>query len=80
MANTYFYMRISTREESDKQSFKRQDKALNKYAQDNKLKYNNRTVFRDDISGSTFDRADWKALEDILKEGKTSIGGNEHDL
>lgn len=73
MANTYFYMRISTREESDKQSFKRQDKALNKYAQDNKLKYDNRTVFRDDISGSTFDRADWKALEDILKEGDTIV-------
>lgn len=73
MANTYFYMRISTREESDKQSFKRQDKALNKYAQDNKLKYDNRTVFRDDISGSTFNRADWNALEDILREGDTIV-------
>ena len=59
---TYFYMRISTKESNDKQSFQRQDKALNKYATDNGLDYNNRTVYQDDISGSTFDRDDWKAL------------------
>ena len=63
MNNTYFYMRISTKETTDKQSFQRQTKALEKYAIDNNLDYNNRTVYRDDISGSTFDRADWKALE-----------------
>ena len=73
MANTYFYMRISTKEESDKQSFQRQNKALEKYAEINNLKYNSRTVFKDDISGATFNRDDWKALESILKEGDTII-------
>lgn len=73
MKNTYFYMRISTKEVSDKQSFQRQNKALEKYAQINNLKYNSRTVFKDDISGATFNRDDWKALESILKEGDTII-------
>lgn len=73
MNNTYFYMRISTKESSDKQSFQRQNKALEKYAEINNLKYNSRTVFKDDISGATFNRDDWKALESILKEGDTII-------
>ena len=46
MNNTYFYMRISTKETTDKQSFQRQTKALEKYAIDNNLDYNNRTVYR----------------------------------
>ena len=73
MSSTYFYMRISTKEESDKQSFKRQDKALEKYAKDNNLDYNNRTVYKDDTSGATFERDDWKALEKILQNGDTII-------
>ena len=73
MANTYFYMRISTKESTDKQSFQRQDKALQKYAEDNKLDYNNRTVYKDDKSGKSFDRDDWKALESILHEGDTIV-------
>lgn len=73
MHNTYFYMRISSKESSDKQSFQRQSKALEKYAQENKLKYNSRTVFKDDTSGSTFDREDWKALESYLKPGDRII-------
>ena len=70
---TYFYMIISTKESNDKQSFQRQDKALNKYATDNGLDYNNRTVYQDDISGSTFDRDDWKALEGILQANDTIV-------
>lgn len=70
---TYFYMRISTKESSDKQSFQRQDKALEKYAKDNGLTFNNRTIYKDDISGSTFDRVDWKSLEEILRKGDTII-------
>lgn len=73
MANTYFYMRISTKESSDKQSFQRQDKALAKYASDNGLKYNTRTVFKDDVSGATFEREDWKALESILQPNDTIV-------
>lgn len=71
--NTYFYMRISTKEETDKQSFQRQDKALKKYAADHKIAYNNRTVFKDDVSGVTFNRPDWEALEKILQEGDTIV-------
>lgn len=73
MANTYFYMRISTKESSDKQSFARQQKALETYAKDNELKFNDRTVFRDDVTGATFNRDDWKALESILKPGDTIV-------
>lgn len=73
MSNTYFYMRISTKESSDKQSFQRQNKALEKYAIDNNLDYNNRTVFKDDISGATFERDDWKALEGYLKPNDSII-------
>lgn len=72
MAN-YFYMRISTKESSDKQSFQRQYKALEKYASENNLVFNNRTIYKDDISGSTFDRDDWKALEQILQPGDTIV-------
>lgn len=73
MSNTYFYMRISTKESSDKQSFQRQSKALEKYAKNNKLDYNNRTVFKDDVTGTTFNRPDWKALESYLKPGDTIV-------
>ena len=73
MANTYFYMRISTEEKNDKQSFKRQHKALETYANNNNLKFNSRTIFKDDISGSTFEREDWKALESILRDGDTIV-------
>ena len=70
---TYFYQRISTKESADKQSFQRQDKSLKAYAKNNNLLYNTRTVFSDDITGATFERPDWKALEGILKEGDTII-------
>lgn len=73
MANTYFYLRISTKESSDKQSFQRQYKALEKYASENDLRFNERTIFKDDISGATFDRPDWKELEENLREGDTVV-------
>lgn len=70
---TYFYMRISTKESTDKQSFQRQSKALKTYAKNNNLEYNNRTVYKDDITGAIFDRPDWKALESVLQEGDTIV-------
>lgn len=73
MSNTYFYLRISTKENQDKQSFARQEKSLKAYAENNKLEYNNRTVYKDDITGSTFEREDWKSLENILQSGDTII-------
>ena len=72
MAN-YFYMRISTKETSDKQSFQRQYKALEKYASENNLRFNERTIFKDDVSGATFERQDWKELEENLNKGDTIV-------
>ena len=70
---TYYYMRISTKEASDKQSYTRQDKALKRYAEENKLTYNERYVYKDDTTGSTFNRVQWKELESNLKEGHTIV-------
>lgn len=73
MCNTYFYMRISTKESNDKQSFNRQEKSLKAYAEANNIKYSDRYIYKDDISGSTFNRAEWKELEGNLKPGDTVI-------
>lgn len=73
MAKTYFYMRISTKESADKQSFQRQQKALETYAKNNDLKFDNRSIYKDDVTGSTFDREDWKALEDVVQQGDTIV-------
>ena len=37
MGNYYSYMRISTKENNDKQSFNRQEKSLKTYAKDNNI-------------------------------------------
>lgn len=71
MSNTYSYMRISTKENTDKQSFNRQAKSLKAYAEANKVEY--LLEFKDDKSGSTFDRQGWKKLESILHEGDTIV-------
>lgn len=63
----YFYQRISTKESSDKQSFQRQDKSLERYAKTNELTYSERYVYKDDVSGSTFNRPQWLELEGNLK-------------
>jgi len=70
---TYFYQRISTKESSDKQSFKRQDKSLERYAKEKKLSYNERYIYKDDMSGSTFNRPQWLELEGNLKKGDTIV-------
>lgn len=71
--STYFYLRISTKETNDKQSYARQEKSLKTYAEKNNLKYDKRTVYQDDISGTTFNREEWKSLEEILKENDTIV-------
>ena len=73
---TYFYMRISTKESTDKQSYDRQRKALETYAKNNNLKFDNRTVYKDDVTGATFNRPDWLALSGTGKEenGKINNG------
>lgn len=65
----YAYMRISTKEEREKQTYKRQEKALNQYAQENGIIY--RHIFYEDKSAKNFDdREEWKKLEDIVLELK----------
>lgn len=72
MANTYAYMRISTREDREKQRFTRQENALNKYAVDNEIEYV--FLFREDISGKSFEnRAEWKRLEKIVQPNDTIV-------
>lgn len=73
MANTYFYMRISTKESNDKQSFNRQYKSLETYAKDNNIKFSDRYIYKDDITGATFDRVEWLELESNLKPGDTIV-------
>lgn len=73
MANTYFYMRISTKESNDKQSFQRQYKSLEAYSKENDLKFTDRYIYKDDITGATFDRTEWQELESNLKEHDTII-------
>lgn len=72
MANYYGYMRISTKEERAKQKYNRQEKALARYAEDNKFEYV--FQFKEDISGKSFEnRAEWKRLEKIVQPGDTVI-------
>lgn len=70
---TYFYQRISTKESSDKQSFQRQDKSLRFYAKSKGIEYDERDVYKDDMTGSTFERPEWLKLEARLNPNDTII-------
>lgn len=71
MSNYYGYMRISTKESTDKQSFNRQEKSLQAYATNNNIEYLRQ--FKDDTTGSTFNRPEWTRLERFLREGDTIV-------
>ena len=73
MSNVYFYMRISTKENTDKQSYNRQYKSLCAYAKDNNLRFSDRYIYRDDTTGATFNRTEWIELESNLKSGDTIV-------
>lgn len=73
MSNIYYYMRISTKESTDKQSFGRQLKAIKSYCSKNKIEYDDRNLYQDDVSGSTFRRKDWEKLEGRLRDGDTIV-------
>ena len=51
----YFYMRISTQEDHGIQKFSRQESALHKYAEDNKLQFDDHNIYRKDRSGKNFE-------------------------
>ena len=71
MGNYYGYMRISTKEKQDKQSFNRQKKGLERYSKEKKIDYV--LTLKDDYTGKTFNRPEWKRLEKIIQKGDTIV-------
>lgn len=73
MENNYFaYMRISTKEERQKQKFIRQEVALHRYSQEHDFEYIDK--FSEDVSGKSFEnRKEWKKLERLVHEGDTIV-------
>lgn len=71
MGNYYSYMRISTKEERNKQSYARQEKSLKAYADTMGIEY--LIEFKDDVSGATFKRKNWQKLEKLLQSGDTVV-------
>lgn len=72
MCNIYSYMRISTKEDRQKQSYNRQEAALEKYAKDNGIEY--LLEFKEDESGKNFtNRKQWNKLEQLLQKGDTIV-------
>lgn len=72
MANTYAYMRISTREERAKQKYNRQEKSLERYAKEHNIEYV--FQFKEDVSGKSFqNRAEWQRLEKIVQSQDTIV-------
>lgn len=72
MANTYGYMRISTKEERGKQKFTRQEGALARYQKETREEI--LMVFSEDKSGKTFKgRKEWAKVEKIVQPGDTIV-------
>lgn len=71
MSNVYSYMRISTKESTDKQSFNRQEKSLKSYASNNNIEY--LLNFKDDCSAKSFNRPEWIKLEKLLQDDDTVV-------
>ena len=71
---TYFYMRISTKEERGKQKFDRQETALKKYADSNDLQFDEHNIYKEDRLGKNFtDRKEWQKLEKNLHTGDAIV-------
>jgi len=71
MGKYYSYMRISTAEERGLQKFSRQESALKKYEKENSITF--WKEFRDDASGKSFNREEWKILESGVDAGDTIV-------
>lgn len=73
MENNFFgYMRISTKEERQKQKFIRQESSLLKFSKDNNFEYIQ--MFSEDVSGKSFEnRKQWRKLERLIYEGDTIV-------
>lgn len=65
-------MRISTKEERQKQSYVRQEVALFNYAQEHNFEYVQ--LLQEDVSGKSFNnRKEWKRIEQLAHEGDTIV-------
>lgn len=70
MLEVYFsYSRISTDE--DHQKFNRQENALKKYANEHNIKYFRE--FKDECTGGTFERPEFKEMDAHLQKGDTVV-------
>lgn len=73
MGKVVAYMRISTKEERGKQKFTRQEQAIARWCKENKQTIIDRRIYRDDASGKSFDRPEWKQLEADIQSGDTIV-------
>ena len=72
MNNYFAYMRISTAVERQKQKFTRQEAALKKFAEQNKIEFI--YTAREDASGKNFtDRKEWNKIEKLVQDGDTIV-------
>lgn len=72
MGNYFSYQRISTKEERSLQKFNRQESALKRYAEENKIEFV--AEFREDVSGKSFsNRKEWNRLEKLVQAGDTIV-------
>lgn len=66
------YMRISTKDERQKQKYNKQEKALAQYAKENGIVF--AVEYKEDESGKSFDnRKEWQKLESLAREGDTIV-------
>lgn len=73
MCKVVAYMRISTKEERGKQKFTRQEKAIERWCNENNVEISERRIYKDDASGKSFDRVAWKELEQDIQKGDTVV-------
>ena len=73
MCKTVAYMRISTKEERGKQKFTRQEQAIARWCHETGVEIPERKIYRDDASGKSFDRPEWKQLEKDIEPGDTIV-------
>lgn len=69
--NYFSYARISTKEKDDKQSYNRQLQAFERFEKEQGITF--LVNFKDDYSGATFDRENWKRLESAVNAGDTIV-------
>lgn len=73
MSKTVAYMRISTKEYRAKQKFTRQENAIERWCKEHNIEIKDRRIYKDDASGKSFDRPQWRELEADIQDGDTIV-------